>query len=143
VTPGKTATLMSAPSVDATVVEPGIDVAVKYNGTTVLPHLDIQFNGTGTASCQDTWKTVTRAGTETVGGVPYDIYPAPFASKSAAGNADASATGDPGTISVCADYNNRYEWSTPPIENKSFSVKPPPVTMDVATDTASKSGTCP
>lgn len=148
VTPGMAATAMAAPGVDVSVFEPAIDVAVKYNnGSAVLPsHVDIKFSGAGTATCQDTWRGVPRVGTETIAGVTYGVYPAPFASQAAAGSATASATGDTGTISVCADYNSRYEWS-PAMQNNNFSAPTTVLSsgkiMDVAKDAASLSGTCP
>jgi prepilin-type N-terminal cleavage/methylation domain-containing protein len=117
VAPGHGATPATAPSVDAYVFEPAIDVAVQWNGgTPVVPaHVSIQFIGLssgGAANCQDNWNQVHAVGTETVSGVTYATYPAPFASQAAKGSATASNTGDQGTIKVCADYNGRYEWSS-------------------------------
>jgi hypothetical protein len=150
--PGQSATLLSDPGVDVSVFEPGIDVALKYNGgTPVLPnHVTIEFDGlnsAGTATtCRDTWHLVQPVGTETVAGVTYATYPAPFASQAAQGTATASNTGDQGTITVCADYNSRYEWS-PPMQNVNFTA--PTIVknssgqiMDVRKDSGTLSGTC-
>jgi hypothetical protein len=125
ITPGKGATPLATPSVDATVFEPAIDVAVKSNGTLVLPaHVTVIFSGlnsAGTATtCQDTWHWIPMVGQETVGGVTYGIYPAPFASQAAQGSATASNTGDTGTIKVCADYNG-YSETSPAIQNIGFT----------------------
>jgi prepilin-type N-terminal cleavage/methylation domain-containing protein len=155
VSPGKVATLLSTTTVDATVFEPAIDVAIKSNGgAALLPsHVDVQFTGmnsAGTAStCQDTWKQVPRVGTETgSNGIVYGIYPAPFASQSAVGSATASATGDKGTIKVCADNGTNYVWS-PAFANTNFTAATT-VTgssgnlwLDVKKDTGWGTGTCP
>ncbi len=125
VSPGQSATTLPS-AVDVAVFEPAIDVAVKSNGgSPVLPtHVTIEFDGmnsAGTATtCRDTWHLVQRVGTETVGGVTYAVYPAPFASQAAQGTATASNTGDKGTITVCADYNSHYEWS-PAMQNVNFT----------------------
>lgn len=154
VSPGNVATT-NATGVDATVFEPAIDVAVKSNGgTAVLPsHVDILFTGMNPANtastCTDEWKQVQRVGTETgSNGIVYGIYPAPFASQSATGSATASATGDKGTISVCADYNNDYVWS-PAFANTNFAAATTVLGssgnkwLDVKKDTGWKVGTCP
>jgi prepilin-type N-terminal cleavage/methylation domain-containing protein len=151
VTPGKVASTTP----DAIVDEPAIDLAVKSNLAVVTPaHVDIKFSGNNSAgttvTCTDTWRQMSPLAYETVGGVPYGIYPAPFASKAAKGSTNpmASSTGDTGTIQVCADYNNRYEWSTA-MQTNSFNPPLPVVygagsqIMDLAKDTASASGTCP
>jgi hypothetical protein len=153
VAPGQSATSLTSPGVDVNVFEPAIDVAVKYNGgTAVLPaHVAVKFSGlnsAGTATtCQDTWNQVQSVGTETISGVTYGIYPAPFASQAAQGSATASNTGDQGTISVCVDYSSRYEWS-PAMQNVNFTA--PTIVknssgqiMDVRKDTGTLSGTCP
>jgi prepilin-type N-terminal cleavage/methylation domain-containing protein len=152
ITPGKGAKPPAVQAVDATVFEPAIDVAVKNNGTLVLPaHVTVVFSGLNSAgsatTCQDTWHQVQTVGQESVSGVTYAIYPAPFASQAAQGTATASNTGDKGTIQVCVDYNNRREWS-PAMQNVNFTA-PTPVKnasnqiMDVVRDTGTQSGTCP
>jgi hypothetical protein len=109
ITPGKGATPSSVQAVDAIVFEPAIDVAVQFNGSPVTPsQFDILFSGNnsaGTLTCKDNWKQVQPVGTDTVSGVAYNTYPAPFASQAAKGSASASNTGDTGTIQVCAAYN--------------------------------------
>jgi hypothetical protein len=127
VTPAKSA---STTTPDVYVDEPAVDVAVKYNGgSAVLPsHVTIKFSGknsSGSSTCADYWHNVTRVGTETVGSTQYATYPAPFASQAAQGSTNpmASASGDTGTIQVCADYNGAsgiyHEWS-PTMTNTNF-----------------------
>jgi hypothetical protein len=131
---------------DGVVDEPAIDVAVKYNGGPVVPpsHVTITFSGkssTGTVNCVDVWHQVVQAGTETVGGTSYGTYPAPFASGTAAkGSANASNTGDQGTIQVCADYNSYHATSAAlPVTNFSAPTMVP--VMDVKT--GGTAGNCP
>lgn len=116
VSPGQGATPLANPNVDASVFEPAIDVAVKYNGTLVTPtQFDIQFSGynaAGTLSCKDNWQGVQAVGSETVSGVTYGTYPAPFASQATKGSATASNTGDTGTIQVCVQSNGYYKLSS-------------------------------
>ena len=65
------------------------------------------FAGSGTGgACSDTWQNVAPVGSEQVGGVTYGVYPAPFASNAAVGQPTASASGDPGTITVCVQATN-------------------------------------
>ena len=129
------------------VAEPAVDVAVKYNGGTAILPTDVwmKFTSTTGTACSDTWQFVPSVGTETVSGTTYAIYPAPFASTSAAGTSTASATGDQGTLSVCADVNHsgsyRYEYSTG-FANTNFTAPTIAPVMDVYKDSASKAGKC-
>jgi prepilin-type N-terminal cleavage/methylation domain-containing protein len=131
------------------VAEPAIDVAVKNNGSYVPP-TDVKITFTGTSSngtCTDTWSPVPQLTTEAVGPVTYYVYPAPFASTAAKGSANASATGDPGSIKVCVDYKTgastyRKETSAA-FTNTNFSGPTYlPTTMDLKLDGASLSGKC-
>ena len=127
------------------VADPAVDVAVKYNGALKLPtDVWMKFTSTTGTACTDVWQNVPAAGTETVSGTTYAVYPAPFASTSAAGTTTASATGDKGTLSVCADFNNsgsyRYEYSTA-FTNTNFAAPTAAPIMDLAT-TGSASGKC-
>jgi prepilin-type N-terminal cleavage/methylation domain-containing protein len=155
VSPGNVATAMGTTTVDATVFEPAIDVAIKSNGgAAALPsHVDILFTGMNSANtastCTDEWKQVPRVGTETgSNGIVYGVYPAPFASQSAVGSATASATGDKGTISVCADNGADYVWSKP-FANTNFTAATTVVGssgnlwLDVKKDTGWAAGKCP
>jgi hypothetical protein len=132
--------------VDATVFEPAIDVAVQWNGATpVVPaHVDIKFSGYNSAgstvTCVDNWNRVQPVGTESVSGVTYATYPAPFASQAAQGSPTASNTGDTGTIIVCADYNGRFEWS-PVLTTTNFTGPNMVPVMDVKKN--GLSGSCP
>jgi prepilin-type N-terminal cleavage/methylation domain-containing protein len=128
------------------VAEPAIDVAVKYNGSYVTPgQVWVTFTGSGTGgACSDKWQNIPVAGTELVSGVTNYIYPAPFASNAAVGASNASATGDPGTISVCVQYTTgtttRHE-STTAMTNTNFTAPTPlPATMDLKNDTTSGTG---
>jgi prepilin-type N-terminal cleavage/methylation domain-containing protein len=120
VTPG----VANAPG---TVDEPAVDLAVTYNGSYVTPS-DVYITFTGTSSagtCTDEWKAVPQLTTETVSGVTYGVYPAPFASNATKGTATASSTGDPGSIVVCADYKNSggtyYRQTSSSFENTNFT----------------------
>jgi prepilin-type N-terminal cleavage/methylation domain-containing protein len=134
VTPG-------AVAVPATVVEPALDAAISYNGTPVTPtDVKITFTstpGSGTA-CNDTWYPVASVHTDSVGGVTYNTYPAPFASTSAAGTPTASLQGQTGTVSLCADYltapsTYRHE-SSPATTNTNFTGPSAYFKMDLGTD---------
>jgi Tfp pilus assembly protein PilV len=129
-----------------TVAEPAIDVAVKYSGSYVAPgQVWVTFTGTGTGgACSDKWQNIPVAGTELVSGVTKYIYPAPFASTAAVGASNASATGDPGNITVCVQYTTgtttRHE-STTAMTNTNFTAPTPlPATMDLKNDTTSGTG---
>jgi len=143
VAPGQGASPASSANVDASVFEPAIDVAVKYNGALVTPtQFDIQFSGYnsgGTLTCKDTWQQVHPVGTETVSGVTYSTYPAPFASQAAKGSATASNTGDPGTIVVCAQSNGYYRLSSA-LTTTNFTA---PTIVPVIDTTGGIHGTCP
>jgi type II secretory pathway pseudopilin PulG len=142
VTPG-------AVAVPATVVEPALDAAISYNGIPETPtDVKITFtstSGSGTA-CSDTWSPVTSVHTDTVSGVTYSTYPAPFASTSAAGTPSASASGQTGTVSLCADYQSppgtyHKEWS-PPTTNTNFTGPSAYIKMDVGKDSNAQTGKC-
>jgi len=128
------------------VAEPAIDVAVKYSGAYVTPgQVWVTFTGSGTGgACSDKWQNIPVAGTELVSGVTNYIYPAPFASNAAVGASNASATGDPGTISVCVQYTTggttKHE-STTAMTNTNFTAPTPlPATMDLKNDTVAGTG---
>jgi prepilin-type N-terminal cleavage/methylation domain-containing protein len=140
--------------VAATVWEPAVDLAIKYNGTYVAPtDVKLLFTGTSasTGTCTDTWTNVTPIPgvTDAVSGVNYGVYPAPFASNAAKGSATASRTGDPGTLKLCADYKYqaspaRYRSETTPTaftNTSSTSATVVPV-MDVFKDGASTATQC-
>lgn len=134
----------TSPTGQAPIVQmPAVDVAVKYNGGTPVVPSDVwmKFTSSSGPSCTDVWQNVPSAGTETVGGVTYGVYPAPFASTANVGATNASASGDKGTLSVCADLNNRYEYSSG-FTNTNFTAPTPvPTIMDLAI-TGSASGKC-
>jgi len=119
------------------VAEPAIDVAVKYNGAYVPPGaVYVTFTGSGTGgACSDEWKNIPVAGTELVSGVTNYIYPAPFASTAAVGASNASATGDPGTISVCVQYTTgsttKHQSTSTPMTNTNFTAPTPIPVMDL------------
>jgi prepilin-type N-terminal cleavage/methylation domain-containing protein len=136
-------------SVTATVAEPALDVAVKNGGSYVAPSdVKILFSGTSSSgTCTDTWSQVPLQTTETVGGVTYYVYPAPFASQASKGTSGASATGDPGSIQVCVDVKTgsssyRKETSTAFTDTNFTTPNYLPTTMDVSSDSGSRSGAC-
>jgi prepilin-type N-terminal cleavage/methylation domain-containing protein len=143
VTAGKAA---STTTPDALVAEPAIDVGVKYNnGPVVAPaSVTITFTGknsSGATSCVDIWRNVTSVGPDTVGGVTtYGAFPAPFASQATKGTAGASATGDQGSIQVCAYYNGYHATTTTALTTNLSTPTPVPL-MDVKT--GGTSGNCP
>jgi Tfp pilus assembly protein PilV len=122
---------------------PAVDVAVKYNGGTPVLPTDVwmKFTSSTGTSCTDTWQNVPRAGTEIVGGITYGVYPGPFASTASTGTANASASGDKGTVQVCADLNNRYEYSSGFTNTNFTAATPVPNIMDLAIS-GSASGKC-
>ncbi len=139
VTPGST--------LSATVVEPAIDAAIKYNGALITPtDVHIAFTGTSGPACSDTW-SVSAASSEQVGAVTYGVYPAPFASTAAQGTATASATGDTGTLTFCADYKTGpSSWkseTTSAMTTTNFTAPNASLQWDLKTDGASKTTACP
>lgn len=114
-----TATVSPGAGASATVLEPAIDAT--FGGATPT-HVHITYtNSAGT--CSDTWN-VAAVGTETVNGTTYSIYPAPFATTAAQGTPTASATGETGTITFCADLRSgaRYRvQSQSPMTTTNFS----------------------
>ena len=137
-----------------TVAEPAIDVAVKYNGSYVAPgQVWVTFTGSGTGgACSDKWQNIPVAGTELVSGVTKYVYPAPFASTAAVGASNASATGDPGNITVACSTRpgpqRRHESTTTAMTNTNFTAPTSLPAMDLKNDTtgtghtASASGPC-
>jgi hypothetical protein len=141
VTPGKVASATPEVLVD----EPAIDVAVTYNGGTAVPptYVTITFKGTnssGTTSCVDVWHNVAAVAPDTVAG-NYGIYPAPFFSNAPKGSPMASATGDQGSIQVCAYYNGYHATTTPTQPVSNFNAPNPVPVMDVYK--GGTSGPCP
>jgi hypothetical protein len=138
--------------VAATVWEPAVDLAIKYNGTFKAPtDVKLFFTGTSasTGTCTDNWTNLTPLGTDTVSGVNYGIYPAPFASNAAKGSATASRTGDPGTLKVCADYKYQTSPSVKyrsetygPFTNTSTTSATVVPVMDVGSDGSSTATQC-
>lgn len=137
------ATVTPGGAVTGVVDQPALDLAVRYNGADVTPsHVKIIFQSTSGTACSETWTNVSSAGTDTISGVNYNIYPAPFASNSAQGASTASATGDQGQIKLCVDYRPNsatpYKSETWTTTNSNFAA--PTVSarvMDLKSDTSS------
>jgi prepilin-type N-terminal cleavage/methylation domain-containing protein len=92
------------------VTAPAIDVNAAYTNqvgsvTAVAPSdVKVTFNSASGNSCTDTWGPFTASSTNQGTGTPVNyVYPAPFASSATSGST-ASASGQTGTITVCADY---------------------------------------
>jgi prepilin-type N-terminal cleavage/methylation domain-containing protein len=123
----------------AVAFEPALDAAVSYRGGPVPPtDVKITFNSTSGTSCSDQWFPVFSARTDVVGTTSYGVYPAPFASSAASGNANASSTGDTGVDVFCADYltGGRYYKETATTTNSNVNGPSGFLVMDLGTDTA-------
>jgi len=141
-TVGPGATVVAPAGGTPSVAEPAIDVAVKYNGQYVAPgQVWVTFTGGGSGgACSDKWQNIPSAGTEVVSGVTNYIYPAPFASNAPVGASNASATGDPGTISVCVQYttgSTTKHQSTSAMTNTNFTAPTPIPVWDLYSTGAS------
>jgi prepilin-type N-terminal cleavage/methylation domain-containing protein len=132
VTPGATSGSMS-------VTAPAVNVSVTFKSRTgsitqVAPgHVKTLFQdgGTGT-SCSDSWGPFTAINPPTTGAnrvstspLTY-VFPAPFASSSTSGSG-ASASGQTGTVQVCADYTtggSTYQATSSPFTDAYGSATP-------------------
>ncbi len=103
------ATVLPGGAATPTVQEPALNLDVLYNnGTTtsrVAPgHVKVFFaSGSGTA-CSDTWNEAISATAATSTNGALASPGVPYASSTTSGST-ASASGQTGTLSVCADYN--------------------------------------
>jgi Tfp pilus assembly protein PilV len=88
----------------ATVQEPALDLNVTYAGSRVKPnHVKITFNSTD-GSCSEQWNEAIRTAASTSTNGVLANPGVPFASTATSGST-ASASGQTGTLSVCADYD--------------------------------------
>jgi prepilin-type N-terminal cleavage/methylation domain-containing protein len=107
VQPGSSLTGSSSPPIS----EPALQLTLTFNGTKKKPS-DVKIfftSGTGN-SCSDTWGPETSAmasnGPGTSGStIGSYVYGLPFASSATSGST-ASASGQTGLLTVCADYNS-------------------------------------
>jgi prepilin-type N-terminal cleavage/methylation domain-containing protein len=117
-----------------TVQEPALNVSVTLNGTAIKPD-NVVMNFTGSASCNETttastdsWRPPVVA--PTANGVL--AYPGqPFVTSVAGSSPGASASGQTGSITVCADVlssNKIYSGSSTPTTNSNFA-QPTPVSV--------------
>ncbi|HLJ04030.1 MAG TPA: carboxypeptidase-like regulatory domain-containing protein [Solirubrobacteraceae bacterium] len=134
VSPGSTSAL--------TVQEPALDVNVYYNGTRIAPaHSKVIFSsGTGT-TCTDTWTEGIRAAAATSTNGVLANPGVPFASTATSGST-ASASGQTGTLSVCADYTtggSTRKATTSGVTATNFAA---PTVVNVNITSTSTSGLC-
>jgi hypothetical protein len=105
ITPGLVIPATSPMSVTA----PKIDVNVTYKNSSnsvspVTPNdVKLSFASTSGSTCNETNTWGPYAATIAGTGTKHYVYPAPFATSSTSG-ATASASGQTGTVTVCADY---------------------------------------
>lgn len=100
-----------SPGLNATlnITEPEIDVNATYtpqvgSASPVTPNdVKITFNSTSGNSCSDTWGPYTSFTADPSQGAKHYEFGAPFATSATSGST-ASASGQTGTITVCADY---------------------------------------
>lgn len=105
VQPGSSLTGSSSPSIS----EPALQLTVTWNGTPKPPtDVKIFFTSGSGSSCTDTWgdeHSIPSGQTGSNAGPSNSyIYGLPFASSATSG-ATASASGQTGSLTVCADYN--------------------------------------
>jgi prepilin-type N-terminal cleavage/methylation domain-containing protein len=102
VTPGLVVPLMY-------VMAPQITVNATYKSSTgsVQPktpgHVKVTFTSTSGTTCSDAWSYVPAAANQVTASPPTYWFAAPFASSATSGST-ASASGQTGTLQVCADY---------------------------------------
>jgi hypothetical protein len=135
-----------SPNQAQNVQEPLLDVgAVTYAGSTVKPaHVKLTFSGTSGTSCTYSWYPTLS--TAALGAMPTTGWLAkpgqPFATTATTGSTK-SASGQTGTLTVCADYNPGSGYrkaSSAALTNTSFTAMN--VVPSIAITSSSTSGTC-
>lgn len=124
-----------------TVREPALDVFVTYAGTRVAPaHVKLSFASTSGTSCTGSWyaPVAANAATGTDGSLAYPGQP--FASGATSG-ATASASGQTGQYTVCADYRSggTYYEASATTYNNNLSA---PTSVTIPITSSSTMGTC-
>jgi prepilin-type N-terminal cleavage/methylation domain-containing protein len=91
------------------VTAPQVNVNVTYKSNTGVvqaktpAHVKITFTSTSGTTCSDTWAGTATSANQVTASPPTYWFPAPFASSATSGST-ASASGQTGTLQVCADY---------------------------------------
>jgi prepilin-type N-terminal cleavage/methylation domain-containing protein len=108
-----TFTVAPGSSQTQSIQEPTLQLSLTFNGS-AKPPTDVKIfftNGTGN-TCTDTWGDETQ---HIAGSGNSYLYGLPFASSATSGST-ASASGQTGSLTVCADYNNSgtyYSYTQP------------------------------
>jgi hypothetical protein len=142
-----TASVSPGSSGSPQVIQPAVDVFVTYtkSGTTtpVTPaHVKLIFNSGSGTTCSDTWGAYTaNASNQGSGSSLNYVFGAPFASSATTGPT-ASASGQTGTVTVCADYRapgiGNVKANSAPFTD-AFGTSTP---VTVAISSTSTTGTC-
>lgn len=130
-----------------TVQEPALNVSVSFNGSPLVSpvapaHVKVAFASTSGTTCTDTWNETVRAAPS---GSKIGVLAnpgVPFASTATSG-ATASASGQTGTLSVCADYKSgstSYKSTVTGVTATDFSA-PTAVSVSIPKTTGAQ-GTC-
>lgn len=134
VSPGSSQTLI--------VQEPALNLTFNWSGSRATPaHVSIKFASTSGTSCTDTWhETIASGASTSTNGVL--AYPGvPYASTATTGST-ASASGQTGTLTVCADYKSGttsyYGSITPTVQDYTA-----PTAASISLSSSSSKGTCP
>jgi hypothetical protein len=130
------ATVNPGSSQSMAVQEPALDVFVTYGGTRVVPaHVKISFGSTSGTSCAESWyaTVAANAATSTDGALAYPGQP--FASSATSGTT-ASASGQTGQLTVCADYKSgsTYYYKSLTTNNNNMTA-PTSVTVPITSST--------
>lgn len=121
------------------VQEPALSFATTYNGTQVKPtDIMVKFTSTSGTSCTDKWSTPVNSNAATAGQNAFADPGQPFASTATSGATESAST-QTGTLTVCADYNNRYGLISG-VQNTNFASATSLGTL--ALTNSSSSGTC-
>jgi prepilin-type N-terminal cleavage/methylation domain-containing protein len=136
-----TFTVAPGSSQTQSIQEPTLQLTLTWSGTKKAPS-DVKIfftSGTGN-SCTDTWgpETATNAGSN-----GSYLYGLPFASSATSGST-ASASGQTGSVTVCADYNNSgtYYYFTQPSTAAFTDSFSSPTTLTIPLTSTSTKGKC-
>jgi prepilin-type N-terminal cleavage/methylation domain-containing protein len=135
-----------------TIQEAPLYLVVKYNGAAVAPaNVKITFTNTSGSACTETWGPYTTpgpngpSGTNVVGGASTYVYVAPFASSATSGS-QASASGQTGQLTVCADHRATsgtwYHNTATTTDSFTAPTLPLTPTTVAVSSTTSPTGTC-
>lgn len=122
-----------------TVQEPALDVFVRQGSSQIAPsHIKITFTSTSGTSCSDTWSPAiaANAATSPTGALAFPGQP--FANTSTSGTG-ASASGQSGFLTICADKSSHKITTAGPVTNTSFTAA---TSVTVTIPTSGGNGTC-